>query len=214
MPQPMSFNGMPNNMVNHNNAPVSGFGLFQSAKSTGTNLLSAVSGVISPFSGLLGSDSPNARPQVPNIPRSIPAVQQIPVSRSVPAAQQTVHNTPQMNLSPQNVSRISATPTKIPIPQLTGNSSGNSSLHYCPDCEEPFPEHNSSVLHTKSAATMNKRVPLSVSSKISAEESSISVPELPQKPPTRSKTITKPKRIIEVDDEEETSMIRQANFIE
>ncbi|MDR0704855.1 MAG: trichohyalin-plectin-homology domain domain-containing protein [Planctomycetaceae bacterium] len=222
-PQTMSFNGMPNNNT-VNNSPISGFGFLQSAKSTGTNLLSAVGGVISPFSGLLGSDTPNARPPIPAAPRStpidqsivqniptsrnIPMTQQIPSSRSVPVAQQTVHNTRQTDLSSQSVPQISATPTKIPIPQLTGNSS----LRYCPDCGEPFPEHNSSVLHTKSA-TMNKRVPLSVSSKISAEESDILVPELPQKPPTKSKTITKPKRTIEVDDEE-TSMIRQANFVE
>jgi hypothetical protein len=200
MPQTMPLNGMPNNMVN--NAPISGVGLLQSAKSAGTNLLSVMGGAISPFSGLLGSDAPNVRPQ-------------IPASRSVPVTHQAVHNTRQTNLPPQqNVSRISATPppttttSKIPIPQLTDNSS----LHSYPDEEELFPEHNSSALRAK-PATMNKRIPLSASSKSSVEKSDILVPELPQKPPTKSKTITRPKRIIEVDDEE-TSMIRQANFIE
>jgi hypothetical protein len=245
IPQTMLFNGMPNNngMANNNGMPnnngmantpsISGFGLFQSAKSTGTNLLSAMSGVISPFSGLLGSDTPNGRNQMFSVPRSIPVVQQVPPSRSVPAVQQfppvqqvpssrsvpvgqqTVHNTPHTpptNLSPQkvNVSRMSATPSnKIPIPQLTDNSL----LYSRPDDEELFPEHDLSVVHTKSA-TMNKRVPLSVSSKTTTEESDLSVPGLPQKPPTKSKTMTKPKRMIEVDDEEETSMIRQANFVD
>ncbi|MDR1270148.1 MAG: hypothetical protein LBK82_11545 [Planctomycetaceae bacterium] len=234
-------NGMPNNMPN--TATISGFGLLQSAKSTGTNFLSTISGVMSPFSGLLGSDMPNVRQQGQVVPRpisatrpipmsqQIPMGQQVPVSQTVPVnqlanqlinqpvnqpvprsgtvAQQTVRNVRQTGVLQKNGSPIPATPPKVPIPQLSQNYSSQ----YCPDCPEPLPEHDSSVRHTASV-TMNKRIPFPMSQKTFEEESDIFVPELPQKPPTKSKTITKPKRIIEVDDEEETSMIRQANFID
>jgi hypothetical protein len=218
----MMSNGMPNNVSN--TEPVSGFGLLQSAKSTGTNVLSTLTGVMSPFSGLLGSEIPNMRQQDvlqqgQVVQRPISVARQIPVGQAVPigqpvlrsgtVAQQPVRNVRQTNVLQKEVSPIPSTPLKVPIPQLSENSFSQYSQNY----PVPLPEHNSSVRHTASV-TMNKRIPLSVSQETSEEEPDIFVPELPQKPPTRSKTSTKPKRIIEADDEEETSMIRQANFID
>ncbi|MDR0336659.1 MAG: hypothetical protein LBI18_06170 [Planctomycetaceae bacterium] len=241
LPQPVAFNNRPIGMANNvpngmtNNVPdmvpMSGLGLLQSAKSTGTNLLSTVTGVLSPFSGLLGSETPNIRQQGQNVPRpmavarsAVPVGQQVsvvsplpvrqPVPRSGAAAQQSVPNIGQMGMSLRNGATIpTASPTsppKIPIPQLSGNSSSRS----CPDCLETLPEHNYSIPHTTASITMNKRIPASVASKISEEESDMFIPELPQKPPTKSKTVTKPRKSIEVDDDEETSMIRQANFVD
>ncbi|MDR3199484.1 MAG: hypothetical protein LBU34_16565 [Planctomycetaceae bacterium] len=241
LPQTMPFNNMPNNMPNGvanmmppnmtspNMTPMSGFGFLQSAKSTGTNFLSAVTGVMSPFSGLFGSDVPNGRSQGQVISRPVSSGRQVPAGQQIPAgqpvlrsgmvvqqtvAQQPARNIPQAGMLPKNASRISGTPPKIPVPQL----SGNSSFQYCPDCQEPLLEHDlSGHRHNNSSnnsLTMSKRIPFPATSKGLEEESEVFIPELPRKPPTKSKTITKPKRIIEADDEEETSMIRQANFVD
>ncbi|MDR2116650.1 MAG: trichohyalin-plectin-homology domain domain-containing protein [Planctomycetaceae bacterium] len=243
--QTIPFNNMPNTMTNImpnmgtvNTTPMSGLGFLQSAKSTGTNLLSTVTGILSPFSGLLGSEVPNVRTQGQVLSRSVPVGQQIitqqipasqpvsqPVSRSGTVAQKTTQKTAQnirqTNMlsknTTQNAPRNPTAPPKIPIPQLPGKSS----LQYYSDDQESLSEQDLSAYHNNSAnnsanksLAKNKQVPFSVSQKTSEKESGVFMQELPQKPPTKAKTIPKPQRIINADHEEESSMIHQVNFVD
>ncbi len=193
-----------------------GFGLLDSAKAAGNDLASMVSGTVSPLTSLFSSGQQKMHAPAPQYHYPVPNPQSSGVNP------QTVRKNPQIvGMNSQSV-EIYAQPVGTNLPSI-----GLPVFVQSPQQAQPI-----QTVHVESAPSVRGKSqkkpnypcppcppfdasPSAPVAKVPVFESAIEPTlvqnSLPTRPPTATK---KPKKVLDVDDEEEPNMIQTANFIE